>query len=96
MKHHPLPIPATVVIQTKDWEASLAYSYGPETPTWRLGRGRNTRYLKVAKIGWEPSLIRTQSIRLLRGTIADAAVGLNMVLRRCHDFHTSTGKIRYL
>ncbi len=58
MKYQPLPIPASVVIQTRGWEASLAYSYGPETATWRLRRDRHTRYLKVAKIGWEPSLNR--------------------------------------
>ena len=56
VKHQPLPIPASLLSLTTGWEASLAYSYGPETATWRLQQGRHTRYLKVAQIGWEPGL----------------------------------------
>ncbi len=58
VKHQPLPIPSSVAGQIEGWEASLAYSYGPETATWRLRRGLHTRYLKVARVGWEPSLTR--------------------------------------
>lgn len=56
MNLQPLPIPASATIQTAGWEASLAYTYGPETATWRLRRGSHTRYLKIAQIGWEPGL----------------------------------------
>ena len=58
MKHQPLSIPGSLAGQIRGWEASLAYSYGPETATWRLRRGGHTRYLKVARVGWEPSLAR--------------------------------------
>lgn len=54
--HEPLPIPPSVANQFKDWTATFEYSYGPETSTWRLHRGHKTRYLKVARLGWEPSL----------------------------------------
>ncbi len=56
--HEPLPIPPPVAAQFKDWTATFEYSYGPETATWRLHRGGQTRYLKVARLGWEPSLAR--------------------------------------
>ncbi|MCZ6486456.1 MAG: aminoglycoside 3'-phosphotransferase [Acidobacteria bacterium] len=56
--HDPLPIPPLVAAQFKDWRTTFEYSYGPETATWRLRCGGQTRYLKVARLGWEPSLAR--------------------------------------
>lgn len=54
--HEPLPIPHSVAAQFKDWAVTFEYSYGPETSTWQLNRDQKTRYLKVARLGWEPSL----------------------------------------
>ncbi len=54
--HNPLPVPPALSDWLKDWSVNLAYSYGPETATWRLRRGGQTRYLKIVPLGWEPSL----------------------------------------
>jgi kanamycin kinase len=39
-----------------DWRIELAWSSVPETATWRLRREGRSRYLKVARAGWEPTL----------------------------------------
>ncbi len=56
MPHVPLPIPAQVAAQFQDWTVNLESSYGPATATWRLQRDQQTRYLKVARKDWYPSL----------------------------------------
>jgi kanamycin kinase len=38
-----------------DWEAEIAYSYIPELATWRLTRGSEVRFVKLAIEGWTPS-----------------------------------------
>ncbi len=56
MTHAPLPIPPQVAAQFQDWTATFESSYDPAAATWRLQRDQQTRYLKVAGKGWEPSL----------------------------------------
>ena len=54
--HDPPPIPQSVAHRHSGWAVQLAYTNGPETATWRLDDGRSVRYVKVATLGWEPSL----------------------------------------
>lgn len=54
--HMPLAPPSCVIHQHADWAVSLAYSGVPEVATWRLERGPVVRFIKVAKLGWEPAL----------------------------------------
>ena len=56
--HKPLPIPPSVANQFKDWTATFEYSYSAETSTWRLHLGHKTCFLKVARLGWELSLVQ--------------------------------------
>jgi kanamycin kinase len=52
----PLPIPTGLAGRFAGWTVDLASSYGSQTATWRLRRGDETRYLKVAVPGWYPSV----------------------------------------
>ena len=51
-----VPVPTAVRRQHRDWSFTLAYSQVAECATWGLQKGGQTRYLKLAKLGWEPSL----------------------------------------
>lgn len=54
--HEPLPLPEAVRERHAGWSASPAWSLVPECATWRLERGREVRYAKVAIAGRVPSL----------------------------------------
>jgi hypothetical protein len=50
------PSPKPCLRATDGWKAELAWSYDFHTATWRFTRDIETRFLKVTRDGWEPSL----------------------------------------
>jgi len=54
--HRPLTIPDIVARRHAKWSHTPASAPGPEAATWRLSSRLATRFLKVARLGREPSL----------------------------------------
>lgn len=53
--HEPIAIPSRVGALHDGWEVVFAYSGVPELATWRLTRGSEVRFVKLAVEGWTPS-----------------------------------------
>ncbi|HEX9710993.1 MAG TPA: APH(3') family aminoglycoside O-phosphotransferase [Actinomycetota bacterium] len=52
----PVAPPPEVLSDHEGWDCELAWSLVPQAATWRLTRGSEARYVKVARVGREPSL----------------------------------------
>ena len=52
----PLAIPDVVRSAHQDWNIALAWSHIAPLATWRLSRGSEVRFVKLALKGWEPAL----------------------------------------